>query len=327
MFLILLVVLASFFATLGVIPVLINKFTEAGITGTDVNKPHKPKIPEMGGVGIVAGFVFGVLLAIAVSTLISHFHLFGLSTRLSNLSEIYAALSTILIITVIGILDDLIKIRQIIKAILPVFASFPLVAIAAGNPYLTLPLLGKLHLPFLYPLLLIPLAVTAASNLTNTLAGFNGLEAGMGIISTLSLGLIALSKGSMGAATLLFSMFGALLAFVLFNKYPARIFPGDVGTLPIGACIVSAVIIGNFETAGVIVMLPYLFDFLLKIKNQFPKELDFIEVQGERLTAKRVVGLPSLIMHITNGIRETSLVLSILFIQLAVSLLTVAIWC
>lgn len=40
-------------------------------------------------------------------------------------------------------------------------------------------------------------------------------------------------------ATISFSMLGALLAFLFYNKYPANVFPGDVGTLIIGACIVS----------------------------------------------------------------------------------------
>jgi UDP-N-acetylglucosamine--dolichyl-phosphate N-acetylglucosaminephosphotransferase len=234
---------------------------------------------------------------------------------LQNLTEILAALTTILIITIIGIFDDLVTVRHSVKALLPIFASLPLVAVAAGYPYITLPFIGQLYLPILYPLVLIPLAVTAISNLTNMLAGFNGLEAGMGVIACTSLGVVALSKGSLDAAVLLLSMAGALFAFIWFNKYPARIFIGDVGTLSIGACIVSALIIGNFEMAGIVVMIPYFIDFALKAKNKFPREIDFTKLDHGKLTSSKTVGLPSLIMRFHKGISETRLVMALVLLQ------------
>jgi UDP-N-acetylglucosamine--dolichyl-phosphate N-acetylglucosaminephosphotransferase len=256
----------------------------------------------------------------------SHFTSDNSFLSFTNLTEIFAAIATILTISIIGILDDLVRIRQSVKATLPLFASLPLVAVAAGHPYITLPLLGQLYLPIIYPIILIPLAVAVVSNLTNMLAGFNGLESGMGLVACLSLGTIAFSRGGFDAAVLLLSMSGALFAFMLFNKYPARVLPGDVGTLSIGACIASAVIIGNFETAGVVVMIPYLADFVIKVKNGFPKEIEVTELKGGKLTASKVVGLPSLIMRLTNGISETRLVMLLVAVQTLFGLMAVLIW-
>ncbi len=47
---------------------------------------------------------------------------------------------------------------------------------------------------------------------------------------------------------------------------------GDVGTLLIGAVIAAAVILGNFEAAGAIIIIPYLIDFAIKLVNKLPSE-------------------------------------------------------
>jgi UDP-N-acetylglucosamine--dolichyl-phosphate N-acetylglucosaminephosphotransferase len=327
MLVILFVSAISFLVTLFLVPVVARKFRDAGLTGRDVHKRNKPEIPEMGGVAVVAGFVAGALLAIAITTLLSSSFITEKNlTGFSNLAEILAAIVTILAMTIIGMFDDLVRIRQSVKALLPIFASLPLVAVAAGHPYITVPLLGQLYLPLLYPLILIPIAVTVVSNLTNMLAGFNGLESGMGLIACLSLGMIAYGKGSMDASILLFSMSAALFAFLLFNRYPAKILPGDVGTLSIGACIVTAVIIGNFETAGLVVMIPYIADFVIKVKNHFPKEIEYTKLRNGKLYAKKVVGLPSLVMDMANGITETRLVLYLVSLQVIFGLLAILIW-
>jgi UDP-N-acetylglucosamine--dolichyl-phosphate N-acetylglucosaminephosphotransferase len=316
MLLVLLASAASFLVTFFSVPVLIRKFSDAGITGKDVHKPKKPEIPEMGGLAVVAGLTFAVILATALMTLSRNRMIPEMgSVGANDLTEIFAALLTILIVSIIGMFDDLVRIRHSVKAILPIFASFPLIAIAAGQPYMTIPFIGQLYLPVIYPLILIPLAVTAVSNLTNMLAGFNGLEAGMGAIGCFSLGVIALAKGSMDAALLLFPMAFALLAFLLFNRYPAKIFIGDVGALSIGACIASSVIIGNFEAAGIVVMAPYLADLAFKIRNGFPREIDHTKLVGGKLVSDKAVGLPSLIMRITKGITETRLVLVLVLLE------------
>ncbi len=327
MLLILVVSVVAFLVTFISIPIFIRKFLDAGITGRDLHKDGKPEVAEMGGIAIVAGFVAGVLAAIAITTLMQSSLSFDKTfIDFSNLTEIFAAIATILTITIIGILDDLIRIRQSIKAALPIFASLPLVAVAAGNPYVTIPLMGQLYLPIIYPLILIPLAVTVVSNLTNMLAGFNGLEAGMGLMACLSLGAIAFSRGRLDAAVLLLSMSGALLAFVLFNKYPARILPGDVGTLSIGSCIVASLIIGNFETVGLVLMVPYMADFVLKAKNGFPKEMHITELKDGKLTAPKAVGLPSLIMRLTGGISENCLVMVLVSVEALFGFIAVLIW-
>ena len=59
-------------------------------------------------------------------------------------------------------------------------------------------------------------------------------------------------------------MLGALIAFLYYNKYPAKIFPGDTGTLIIGATIVSIAFIGRVKLIALIVLMPNIIDAAMK---------------------------------------------------------------
>ena len=58
------ILFTSFIVTFSILPWLIEKLTERKILGTDMNKSSKPKIPEMGGISVLIGFVVGVYVQI-----------------------------------------------------------------------------------------------------------------------------------------------------------------------------------------------------------------------------------------------------------------------
>ncbi|MBD3210382.1 hypothetical protein GF318_03300 [Candidatus Micrarchaeota archaeon] len=281
--------------------VLIPKLRKAGITGKDENKEGAPEIPEMGGISIIAGQSAGLLLAIFFSS----FFAFQL-----NLPGLLAAIITIYIIAVIGITDDLLSIPQWLKAVLPLFAAIPLVAVnAAGSTVITVPLIGAVDFGIIYILALIPLGVAIPSNLTNMLAGFNGMEAGMGAVMFGAMTILAVSHASPEMAVMSVSMLGALLAFLFFNFYPAKLFPGDVGNLSIGTVLAATVIIGNLESAGAILAIPYVIDWFVKLYKKFPHT--YQELRDGKLYPKggKIKGLVHIVMKSFNGITERSLVL------------------
>jgi len=94
---------------------------------------------------------------------------------------------------------------------------------------------------------------------------------------------------------------------------------GDVGTLSIGAIIASSVIVGDFETAGVIIIIPYFVDFVIKAINGFPSKGWWgINNNGKLYCPNpRPVGLCQLIMKLTGGIKEKNLVLTLMGIEAA----------
>ncbi|MDD5337034.1 MAG: UDP-N-acetylglucosamine--dolichyl-phosphate N-acetylglucosaminephosphotransferase, partial [Candidatus ainarchaeum sp.] len=241
---------------------IIPRLKKMGMVGHDVNKPDRPEVAEMGGIGIMAGMALGILISIFFNTFLGFQF---------NLDFVLAALVSVFIIALIGFADDLLDIPQAVKAFLPLLAAVPLIALkAAGSTAMYIPFIGPVDMGMLYLFVAIPVGIAVASNLTNMLAGFNGLEAGMGVVALIAASLAAYFLGSSDSLVVYVPLAGALLGFLAFNRYPAKIFPGDVGTLLIGATLAAGAIIGNFETFAALLLLPYVVDFFIKAANRFP---------------------------------------------------------
>jgi len=303
-----LILLISFIISFILFPSMIFRLKKAGIVGKNMHSAIQEEVAEMGGLVIVAGFGAGIFTVIAVKTFFNIF-------PSVDLISILIALSTILIVVLIGIFDDLVSMPQQIKAFMPLFAALPLIVIKEGSTFMRIPFWGNVNFGLLYTLVIIPLEVTIAANAVNMLAGFNGLEVGMGIIAVGSLAIIAYLMGKISVLVILLAALGALLAALYYNWYPAKVLVGDVGTLSIGAIIAAAVIMGNFEIAGAILLIPYVIDFLIKAKNHFP--YSFGIYRGGKLYCPEggPVGLGQLIMKVCGGISERNLVLVLMGIE------------
>ncbi len=315
-----LILLFSFIVTFGFSKLLVPRLKRAGMTGNDVNKPDKPEVAEMGGIAIIAGFTAGVLLAIIFNTF------FGFQFELV---PVLAGILTIHSLAFIGIVDDLIAIPQYVKAFLPLFAAVPLVALrAAGSTMLMFPFIGMVDLGLFYLIVLIPIGIAVASNLTNMLAGFNGMEAGMGVVIFFAASLIALSHGRTETLLLFLPYLGALLAFLFFNWYPSKVFPGDIGNLTIGATLATGVIIGNMETAGALLLVPYVVDFFIKAYNRFPSTKWWGEYKDGKLypVEGKVRGFAQFIMKLFNGISERDLVLFFIGMEVVIAVVVLMLY-
>jgi len=297
-----LILLISFIISFILFPVMIFRLKKAGIVGKNMNSEKQEEVAEMGGLVVVAGFGAGIFTVIAAKTFFSIF-------PSVDLISILVALSTILIVVLIGIFDDLVSMPQQIKAFMPLFAALPLIVIKEGSTFMRLPFWGNVNFGLLYTLVIIPLEVTIAANAVNMLAGFNGLEVGMGIIAVGSLAIIAYLMGKISVLVILLAALGALLAALYYNWYPAKILVGDVGTLSIGAIIAVAVIMGNLEIAGTILLIPYIIDFLIKAKNHFPYSFGVCRDGKLYCPEGGPVGLGQLVMKVCGGISERNLVL------------------
>lgn len=317
-----LVALVSCAVGAGVTAALIPYLRKVGMLGKDVHKPGRPEVAEMGGLALVVGFGAGVLLAIALEAFSPH--LLPL-----DFTRLLAVLATVLLTALVGIADDLLGIPQSVKALLPVVAALPLVAIRAGETAMVLPWIGKVEFGLFYPLFLVPAAVTGAANAVNMLAGFNGLELGMGVVAMGALAVVAAHLGQTTALVMLLAGIGACLGVLLFNWYPARIFVGDVGTLAIGAILASACIVGNFELAGVVLIIPYALDFLIKAGHRFPSSGWWGELGPDgklRCPSHGPVGLAQAVLKLTRGLSERSLVLVLIGFEALFGLIAILLY-
>jgi len=309
----------SFAVAFVALRLMLPRLRQAHVVGRDVHKPDQPLIPELGGLALVAGFVAALVAIVG-------FKVFFEGFPEVQLVDLLAVLVTVLLIALLGLVDDVITVKQLFKAVMPVFAALPLMAIKPGETVLNLPFLGHTDFGLFYPLLLVPLGITGAANATNMLAGFNGVEAGMAAVAFSSLSVIALSLGEHTAALVLLAALGATLACLWFNWFPARIFVGDVGTLTMGALLASAVILGNFELAGVVLIVPHLVDFGFKARSGFPKTFGVYREGKLYCPSEGPAGLGQWLMKLCGGIRERNLTLVLIGLEALMGLVAIGLY-
>ncbi len=315
-----LVGIISFALTYIALPPLIRKLMRKNMVAPDMNKKGKPKAAKFGGIAVFLGFIVAFLLPLQLNT-----------SSISAEILLGVALSTSLI-AFLGFADDVLDIPDIYRVVLPLFAALPLMLIKVGTTTMQLPLLGEVDfylgsiaLPIvgtiglnMYVLLLIPIGVVATSNLINLLAGFNGLEVGLGIIICIFLILFlitsGLDKNKVIAIFLLISLIGSLGAFIIFNWYPAKVFPGNIVTYLIGASIAAVVILANIERFGAILLMPQIVEFLLKSRSRFNAENFGTYVDGRLRYDGKVCSLTHLLMKLFNP-TEKQLVVMLYGIQ------------
>ena len=245
-----------------------------GFVGKDINKPDKPEIPVLGGIGIVAGFVAGSFSYLLITD--------AKPDKDEIESVVVAVLLSSLLIGYLGILDDVLNLRQSIRAFTPVFASVPLILYSSGHSAISVPFFGVINFGIFFYIIILPASLTIAANAFNMLEGLNGLGAGMGIIMASALAYIGLrSNGpSFYAGILALILAFVLFSFLLFNKYPAKVFPGNIGTYFIGSVIGSIGIAGYMYTALFFLYIPYAVEFFLKARTKF-KGVSFGKVSPE----------------------------------------------
>ena len=153
----------AFLTVLLLAPPFIRRMHEQGLLGKDMNKLSKPPVAELGGVVVFLGFSAGIFISILLATYLQLINI--------DLMIVLGGFCTIAMITFIGVIDDIIGwkkgIRQWQHFIIPVIAAIPLICVYVGHTTMVVPILGEINFLIFYPLIIIPLAVTGASNAIN----------------------------------------------------------------------------------------------------------------------------------------------------------------
>jgi len=320
LYLFILIITTSFFSTLFLTKVWIKVAKKFKLVGKDMNKYSKVEVPEGGGVAFILGATFAVLVYVFIKT-------FYLGST-SNLVEILSIINVILLAGFLGFVDDILGwkagLRQWQKPLLTIPIAIPLMVINAGSSSMLIPFLGNVNLGILYPLLIVPIGIVGAANGFNMLAGLNGLEASMGVIILSTLGLVAYSNGALWLVTIAFSAVFSLLGFLIFNRYPAKIFPGNSLTYGVGALIACVAILGNMERIAVFLFAPYFIELVIKAKNKFKTECFGIpQKDGILKPPKKVGSLTHILLKFAKS--EKGVVYSLLVIEILLAFL-VLLW-
>ncbi|MEM4662951.1 MAG: hypothetical protein QXM75_02935 [Candidatus Diapherotrites archaeon] len=237
--------LVCFTATYYLVGKIAEHNKKIGIRGIDINKAHKPALPESTGIALlfplwlVAVSIFIIekdTAFIAWAVMISGFSLVGYADDMKHKTTAKAIPW---------------RIRAAIIGVISLLFSF----IFFGNNLL-LVVLAALYL-------------AGIASFENTFAGLNGVEAGSGLIILVFVSLVVFSTtGKTIVFLAALPLIVSILAFLIYNKYPAKVFPGDSGTLLIGSAIAGLVIMQQSFPLMILTFLffiPHMIDFALKM--------------------------------------------------------------
>lgn len=206
-------------------------------------KSHMVKsgTPTMGGIIIISAVIITCITSGAITT------------------DMMIILSAFLAFGVLGFVDDFVKVSlkrnlgltakqklalQVLIAIgLAVYQS----KVSAYGTTVFIPFLdqhldfGIMYIPF------VVFVVVAMVNSVNLTDGLDGLASGVTAIVAVFLSIVGITYGFSTAATFCSALAGGCMGFLLFNKYPAKVFMGDTGSLALGGGIAAAAILMNIE--------------------------------------------------------------------------------
>ncbi len=298
------------------------------LMGKDMNKFSKPLVAEAGGIAIVFSIIIGILIYVFFKTF--------LLNNSNNVLESLVIITSILLAGFIGFIDDILGWKKGLKPwqkiLMTTVIAIPLMVINAGDSIVNLPFFGTVNFGIIYPLILIPIGIIGATNGYNILAGYNGLEAGLGLVIFSFLGFIAYQQNILWLTLIAGIIVFSLLGFLFFNKFPAKIFPGDSLTYLLGVLIACFAIFGNMQKITIILFIPFIIEGFLKLKSKFKAE-NFGKINKDNsleLPYAKIYSLTHLSIKILKKIKpshkvyEKDVVWFLILIEIIIGLLILA---
>ncbi len=238
----------SFVSVVLLMPLIIRYFREkqlGQVTREEGPSWHEAKsgTPTMGGVVFILSTV---LTAIIVSVM-------GIGRSLS----LGLLVSVLVLYGLIGFIDDFIKLfmkrnlgltssQKFIAQVVIGILFYVVILLNGFDNQINLGFVEQLPLGLLYGLFAV-IWMVGFSNATNLTDGIDGLMATTGTIAYGAYAYIAFLQEEWGILVFALSVMGGLLGFFLFNKKPAKIFMGDVGSLALGAGLAAMSILLHVE--------------------------------------------------------------------------------
>ncbi|CAH2761746.1 phospho-N-acetylmuramoyl-pentapeptide-transferase [Erysipelothrix amsterdamensis] len=221
---------------------------------------NKQKTPTFGG------FVF-VIIPVLVALVFNGFNFNGSVLLLIGVYAMYA---------LIGLIDDYKivkegkndglspKVKMLSQLLLAVIFYVIYIKMGGDNklaiPFMKEPLdLGWFYLP------LIMFIFAGSSNAVNLTDGMDGLASGTSVIGFAAFAFVAYTLNRMDVFMVLLAVIGGLLGFLVYNRKPAKIIMGDVGSLALGALFAGVSVLLNKEILLAIVGGVFVFETLCVI--------------------------------------------------------------
>ena len=248
-------------------------------------KVHEVATPRLGGIAIIFGFGFPLLL-LAANT-----HAAELVTK--NLTYLFAVLASGSLIIGLGLYDDLIGTNapqkfavQFAAAIILVSFGFRFDFITAGGQRFELGILGSIASV---------VWIVGVMNAMNFIDGMDSLATVISLTIAVAFSVIAVLRSDVFSLIIMIALTGSLIGFYPWNRPPARIFMGDTGALFIGLLLAAGSIARPSKSPTALIIggpmlalaLPVI-DTLIVMKQRFTgKATPMSERLGRVFTADR----------------------------------------
>jgi len=194
----------------------------------DSRKLHTSPIASLGGIGIFLGFFLSCFLTISVK----------------NNPEIQFFFASAIVIVFLGLKDDILIISALKKFLGQLAAAAILIHLANIRIDSMHGILGVGKLPEPVSYLISYITIIVVVNAYNLIDGVDGLAGSLGVLTTSIFGAYFFLADMQVYSLIAFAMAGGLLAFLVFNFNPAKIFMGDSGSLLLG--LVNAILVIKF---------------------------------------------------------------------------------
>jgi UDP-GlcNAc:undecaprenyl-phosphate/decaprenyl-phosphate GlcNAc-1-phosphate transferase len=227
--------ITSFVISFLIVPVIIKYSLQRNLLDIPGRrKIHKKVTPSMGGIAIFCGFFISTLIWI----------------EFKDWTYIKFILVALFVIFFIGVRDDLVPLRAIVKLIGQLMAACLLIFLSDLRLRSLYGLFGIHELPMIVSYLLTIFIIIAITNSFNLIDGLDGLAGTIAIIALVCFGSWFYLVGDQIFAIFSFTMLGGIFAFLIFNWEPSELFMGDTGALVIGmtlAILAIRFIDGNYK--------------------------------------------------------------------------------
>lgn len=222
-------------------PMIIKLAKKSGIVDIpNYRKVHKVPTPLLGGLAIYFSFLVGVWFV-----------------KPSHPAHVSILIGSMIII-IIGILDDRYELSPKVKFFGQILAAA--VVIFYGNlfvHFINLPFNGSLQLGWLT----VPITflwIVGVTNAINLIDGLDGLSAGVTGIAMIAMAGMAYFMGDLYVLPMAVILIGAIIGFLPYNFYPAKIFMGDTGALFLGFMISILSLLGFKNITFITFIVPLL---------------------------------------------------------------------
>jgi UDP-N-acetylmuramyl pentapeptide phosphotransferase/UDP-N-acetylglucosamine-1-phosphate transferase len=219
----------AFLITFFAIPIIIQVSKDKKLFDEpDERKVHKTVIPTLGGLGIFAGFIIATLMGVP----------YGIASEL----QYFAAAATVIFF--LGLKDDILVLSASKKFIGQLIAAG--IVIKFGGVQITNMhgFLGINEISHITSIILTLFTIIVITNSFNLIDGVDGLAGSLGVLTTLVFGTYFFFAGQLTYAVMALALAGSIIAFLIYNFSPAKIFMGDTGSLLIG--LINAILVIKF---------------------------------------------------------------------------------